>query len=189
MEKDEENLNTNLKYWKKNDLIIQVKKGLYLLKKRYEQEGSKQSYLEYISNKIYEPSYLSTEYIMNKYGLLTEAVYNITSVTTKKTKIFKNKLGLFTYQSITPKLYRGFFTKRFNNAFISEAEKAKAVFDFLYLKFLKETLISEKAVKELRINWENMTKKEFQSLINYVKKSKSQRVFKLIKLIEKIYYA
>jgi predicted transcriptional regulator of viral defense system len=188
LEPNEQALNANIKYWVKKGDLIRIKKGRYILKSFFEKEEDKESYLEYLANKIYQPSYLSCEYVMQKYGLLTEAVYGITSITTRKTKTFTNQLGQFTYYSITPSLFFDFEIKKYRNADILIAKKQKAIFDFLYLRFLKNAEISEKAVEELRINWENFNKGELAELKIYGKKSKNQRIIRLISLIEKQYY-
>lgn len=188
-EKDEDVLNFNIKYWLKKELIMRVKNGLYILKSRFDAEKDKDLYLEYLANKIYEPSYLSCEYVMNKYNLLTEAVYGLTSVTTKKTTNFVNKLGRFSYYSLAPRLFFGFELKNFFSAKILIAKKSKAVFDYLYLRFLRKTPINDKSIEELRINWENLTKKEFKEIIEYAKISKNKRILKVFSLIKKKYYA
>lgn len=187
-EKDEDSLSFNIKYWSKNGLIIPIKKGKYVLKSRFEKEGNKDLYLEYLANKIYEPSYISGEYVMSKYSLLTEAVYGISSITTRKTKTFDNKLGKFNYYSLTPKLFFGYESVKFYSANIMVAKKPKAVFDYLYLRFYKNALISEKAIEELRINWENLNKKEFKELEKYANNAKNKRTLKVVNLIKKKYY-
>jgi predicted transcriptional regulator of viral defense system len=188
-EKNEESLNFNIKYWTKKDILIRIKKGEYLLRSRLEKEDDKQAYLEYIANKLYEPSYLSCEYVMDKYGLLTEGVFALTSATTKKTKTFNNKLGRFVYYSLSSTLFLGYTIKKTSLANIFIASKTKAVFDYLYLRFFKKTPINEKNIEELRINWENLNKKEFLEIKKYGKISKSKRIGEVINLIFKKYYA
>jgi len=187
-EKNEDTLNFNIKYWTGKELIIPLKKGKYILKFRFDKEENKDLYLEYLANKIYEPSYISCEYMMNKYNLLTEAVYGISSITTKKTKIFNNKLGMFSYNSLSPRLFFGFDIVKFYSADIMVAKKPKAVFDYLYLRFYKNALISEKSIEELRINWENLNKKEFEELENYARIAKNKRTAEVIGLIKNKYY-
>ncbi|OGK09696.1 hypothetical protein A2767_07580 [Candidatus Roizmanbacteria bacterium RIFCSPHIGHO2_01_FULL_35_10] len=189
LEKNEEKLNFNIKYWIKTGKIISLKNGLYITKSRWDKEINKDLYLEYLANKIYEPSYLSLEYIMNKYSLLTEAVYGITSITTKKTKSFVNGLASFNYSSMTPDLFTGYETTKAFDTFIFTASKAKAVFDYLYLRFIKNTPINKKIIEELRINWENITKSEFKNIEGYANKAKSLKVKQVISLIKKMYYA
>lgn len=189
IEPSDQRLNFNLKYWLKAGTITQLKKGVYILKERWEKEPNKELYFEYLANKLYEPSYLSLEYVMNKYSLLSEAVFGITSITTKTTKTFVNKLGSFSYYSCSPRLFTGYEVKQFASASILIAKKPKAVFDFLYLRFLKKTPINPKTIDELRINWENITRKEFQEIVDYASLAKSKRVKTVIKLIKRSFYA
>src|SRR3989338_791626 len=184
-EKNENTLSFNIKYWTKKELIIPLKKGKYILKSRFEKEENKDLYLEYLANKIYEPSYISGEYMMSKYNLLTETVYGISSITTRKTKTFKNKLGRFNYYSLTPRLFFGFEVAEFYSASIMVAKKPKAILDYLYLRFFKNALISEKSIEELRINWENLNKKEFEDLEKYAGIAKNKRIIEVISIIKK----
>ena len=188
IERNENTLASNLLYWTKNGMIVRFKKGKYILKSRFEKEEYKDLYLEYLANKIYEPSYISGEYIMSKYNLLTEAVYGISSMTTKKTKSFNNKLGRFNYYSLSKRLFFGYESVKFYSANIMVAKKPKAIFDYLYLRFYKNALISEKAIEELRINWENLNKKEFTELEKYVKIAENKRLKEVVKLIKNKYY-
>lgn len=188
LEPDKEALNFNIKNWLKNGKIIALKNGLYLLVECWEKEENKEKYSEFLANKIYEPSYLSSEYVMSKNGLLTEAVYGLSSVTTKKTKVFTNKIGVFSYSSITPSLFTGFKIEDGTRIrFI--ASKAKAVFDYLYFRFLKETPINRKEILELRINWENLNKKEWLEVERYIEISKSRRLKEVGKIIRRQIYA
>ncbi|MBM3209667.1 hypothetical protein FJZ40_05280 [Candidatus Shapirobacteria bacterium] len=189
LEKNEDSLNSNLKYWLKKGVILSLKKGFYVLKERWEKELARDLYLEYLANKLYEPSYLSSEYVMGKYSLLTEAVYTLTSVTPKTTRSFKNRLGFFNYYSISSRLFEGFEIKKFSSAPILIAKKPKAVFDFLYLRFLKSTPVNEKEIAELRVNWENINEKEFREIQAYARLTQSKRVKETIGLIKRMYYA
>lgn len=189
MEPDEDALDFNIKTWIKSGKIISLKKGLYLLRERWEKEINKQGFLEYLANKIYQPSYLSGEYVMAKYGLLTEAVYGISSVTTAKTKTWRNQLGGFSYYSISPKLYLGYEVIKFYTAPVLTASKPKAIFDFLYFRFLRNSPVNIQEVRELRINWERVSKKELAKIGEYAGISKSKKTRRLIKLIKSEYYA
>lgn len=187
LEKDNDRLDFNIKYWLKKGTIIALKRGVYVLKEKWERETNKDDYLEYVANQLYQPSYLSGEYVMSKFGLLTEAVYGITSMTTKTTKIFTNSLGNFVYYSLSPALFFGFEVKKTDSFSVAVAKKSKAVFDFLYLRFIKNTPVNEKTIEEMRINWENMTKDEFGELVQYGRKTKSVRLNQAINIITEIY--
>ncbi|MBI4991082.1 hypothetical protein HZB96_03235 [Candidatus Gottesmanbacteria bacterium] len=187
LEENNDRLDFNIKYWLKKGKIITLKKGLYVLKEKWEREINKDDYRQYLANQLYQPSYLSCEYVMSKYGLLTEGVFGITSMTTKTTKAFVNDLGSFNYYSVSPALFLGYEVKKAGSFPIAIAKKSKAVFDFLYLRFLKNTPINKKIIEELRINWENMTKEEFREIINYAGKTKSVRLKQVINLIINTY--
>jgi len=182
-------LDANIKYWLAGGDLIALKKGLYIFSERYEKEKDKDGILEYIAGQLLSPSYLALEFVMAKYQLLTESVNAITSVTTKTTRIYNNKLGTFRYYTVTPKLFCGYKITFINGAPIAIASKAKAVFDFLYLRFFKNSAVNEKEIEELRINWENLSQKEFNELASFAKLTRSVRINNVIVLIEKMYYA
>ena len=189
LERDDDSLNFNLKYWKKRGNLIPVKRGFYVLRDRWEKEINKDLFLMYLANKLYEPSYISLEYVLNKYSLLSEGVYGLTSVSTRSTNFFNNDLGRFSYYSISPRLFCGYeFDKSFGMP-IFVAKKTKALFDYLYFRFVKRTPLELKEIIELRINWENISSKEFKELKLYTKLSKSRRIKIIMNLIRKKYYA
>lgn len=189
LEPQKDALDANIKYWLQNGKIIALKKSLYILADTYQQETKKDFFLEYIANQLVKPSYLSTEYILAKYQILTESVNAITSVTTKINREIINPLANFRYSSITAKLFTGFKIKNFNSAQILEAEKAKALFDFLYFRFIKNNGISKTTVKNLRLNWENISRAEFKKAYSYSKLISSQKIKNLFNLIQQEYYA
>jgi hypothetical protein len=79
-------LYSNIKRWLKKGELIQLKKGLYVTKGYTQAVLDKRNYTEFVANILKQPSYLSGEYVLQKYGMLTESVFGITSVTLKKTK-------------------------------------------------------------------------------------------------------
>ncbi|MEK7065006.1 MAG: hypothetical protein AAB963_01035 [Patescibacteria group bacterium] len=178
----------NIGYWLKTGKIISLKRGIYLVKERYEKETNKEMFLEYISNSLLKPSYLSLEYVMAKYALLSEPVFAFTSVTTATTRVIKNELSNFRYYSVTPELFTGYKIKYFLGAPIWEATKEKAVFDYIYSRFLKNYAINERIVNELRINWGEVNKVEWRKIKAYGQLCRSTKVKKAIALIEKMYF-
>lgn len=188
LEPSSNNLMANIKYWRKKGELLYLKRGLYVLKERYKSESKKDEYLSYIANQIVQPSYLSAEYVMDKYQLLTEAVYAYTSMTTKKTNSFVNELGAFRYFSITPKLFTGYDVNYFYGAPVFVASKEKAVFDFLYLRFIRNQAINEKVIEELRINWIQVNRSEWEKIKSYAALSGSRKMKQLLSLIEKMFF-
>lgn len=182
-------LDANLKYWLKAGELVALKKGWYIWRDKYRQFPQGRL-LEYLATQLVSPSYLSLEYVMAKYQLLSEPVNALTLVTPKITREITNSLGVFRYYSITPKLFNGFQVNYFNGvAPVWEAQKSKAIFDYLYLRFLRSVSINETAIKELRINWENVTRREFAEMNSCAALSGRRRIKKVLKVIKSLYYA
>jgi len=188
LESEESVLDFNIKYWIKTGKLVQLEKGKYIVAEVFDRERNKDIYLEYITSKLVEPSYLSVEYVLSKYQILSEPVQSITSVTTKKTREINNKLGVFRYYSISNKLFKGYNIKNIDNFVVAEAKKSKALFDFLYFRFLKNSEVSLVAVQNLRLNWENITKEEFEDAKKYSEFTSSKRVKKIFQIIKDEYY-
>ncbi|MBU3965126.1 hypothetical protein KKA96_01980 [Patescibacteria group bacterium] len=182
-------LDANIKYWLKNEEIIQLKKGVYILKEKYDKEPNKNLYLEYLAGQMVQPSYLSVEYVLAKYQILSEPARAITSITTKTTREIINNAGSFRYYSITEKLFNGYEVKYFFGAPVFEASKSKALFDYLYLRFIKNEPINSESIDNLRLNWENIGNKEFFKACSYLKFTNSRRLKEIFNLIKAKYYA
>jgi len=121
--------------WKNKGLLIQVKKGVYVLNKDDRRVSPGRFFF---ANQIIWPSYVSLESALGYYGIIPEAVKDVTSVTSRKTACFKNAMGEFIYQHIKPqafKGYRSFKGEEGLDVFIAEPEKA--LVDFLYLNLNK----------------------------------------------------
>jgi predicted transcriptional regulator of viral defense system len=78
-------------------IIIRVKKGLYV----FGDGGRQRPYsTEVLANLIYGPSYISSDYALQHYGLIPERVEGVTSVTTGRSRRFLTPVGLFIYRTI-----------------------------------------------------------------------------------------
>jgi hypothetical protein len=165
LEKKEDTLNANIKYWLKNKSLIALKSGSYILRSKYEKETNKDLYLEYLANQLIKPSYLSLEYVLAKYQLLSEPARSITSISTKQSRVFVNELGTWRYYTMPKRLITGYRSKSFKGQTVLEATKAKALFDFLYLRLRRSSIIN---IKSLRLNLENMQKKDWQEFFRYL---------------------
>lgn len=186
-EPKEELLAANIKYWLKNNDLIALKKGVYLLKERYDKEPAKDLYIEYLANQLIQPSYLSAEYVLAKYQLLSEPVNAITSITVKSTREINNPLAVFRYYTIQKPLFRDYKIKYFYNSPILEAEKGKALFDFLYLRFVKSKMADEQTIKNLRLNWENFSQNDLIKACSYAPFTNNKNIKKIFTLIKKLY--
>lgn len=178
----------NISYWLKLGKLISLKKGLYLVKQRYDTETRKNLFLEYISGQLLQPSYLSLGYVMDKYQLLTEPTSAITLITTATTRVIKNSLAAFRYYSISKNLFIGYQVKYFLDASFFEATKEKAIFDFIYLRFLRNQPVNEGVIGQLRINWEQINLKEWRKIKYYGSLCRSRKVKLALMTIENLYF-
>ena len=157
--------------------ILQLKRGLYVSTDFFSKNRGDLSYSFYLANIIRPPSYVSSWSALQFYNLTTEAIHGITSVTPKVTRTYETKAGNFTYQSLKQELFSDFSliqgkaSLKFN-FFI--ASPAKALFDLLYFKThqfrsvrIKDT---KTLVEELRIDIDEMDKKEQSRFYAWVKK-------------------
>lgn len=178
-------INKTIQRWCKNGTLIRLKGGLYTLGKTYNQNISKEGYLEQIANKLRTPSYISTEYALSKYSILTESIYPITSVTVKNSRIYQNKTGGYIYRNIKDELFCGYTIQKYSDKEIYIATKEKALFDYLYYKSptLPTKLKNINLVEELRLNIYDFKKKELNMLRKYAQISKSKKISKIVENI------
>jgi len=165
----------------KTGKIIRLKKGLYVAKEyvdNLEKKGNFSYYLDFLNGVLCEPSYLSLEYVLYKHNFLTDVPYNFTAVTKNKTAIFSNKFGNFLYYKIKDSLFCGFEMVKEREFSFLRATKAKALFDFLYLR--KNILPVKEAVKELRLNVENLNGADIKELKKYVVMEGSKKMKEII---------
>lgn len=144
--------------WEKKEYLLKIKQGYYTLSGK----DLNRNFLYYVANRIYSPSYISLEMALSFYNLIPEEVFQITSVSTKKTNNFNTPLGNFNYRHIKPSIYFGYklldYEKK-HNVIIAEPEKA--LLDYLYLN---TQLRLDDDFKEIRIN-----RTEFVDQINLEK--------------------
>lgn len=172
-------LRKQLSQWSKSGQIIRLKNGVYLLSPEFLQEEVQPIFL---ASKIYYPSYISMEYVLSAYSLIPEAVFEITSVTTKSTRKFSTPIGRYSFQTLKRDYFFGFETRRKGNFVYYFAEKEKAVLDYLYLNL--PTLIPD-FITWKRLRFDNLTELNFTRLIKYAKKFKSKKLLLLILNLKK----
>jgi hypothetical protein len=154
--------------WCKKGYIIPLIKGYYLFREFKEAE-----YLGLqISNKINDPSYVSTEYVLSTEGLIPESVYSITAVSTSKTTQYETSMGSFSYRNIKTDLFQGYslvkikinLSGRVLDRYIKVACLEKAFFDFIYLNKLKMT---EKEIDHYRFDADLLNLMDKDKLFGY----------------------
>jgi predicted transcriptional regulator of viral defense system len=180
-------LYSNIKRWIKKGQLIQIKKGMYVTKEYVSNVQEMSSYKEFLANKIKYPSYLSMEYVLQKYSILSDAVYAYTSLSLKSKNTYTNELGRYVYRNITRKLYVGYDIKEVGGYDIKEATKAKALFDYLYLKLYRVRNISEDVLLDLRLNLDEFEKKDMEEFKKYCEITGVKKYTNLPNILTKAY--
>ncbi len=83
-------------------LLQPIRKGLYVVSP--EITGIPLS-LPLVANLLYGPSYVSMDYALSYYGIIPERVVEVTSMTTKRGKVYDLPVGRFSYTHSQPQLY------------------------------------------------------------------------------------
>jgi predicted transcriptional regulator of viral defense system len=134
-----------LSEWQKKGYVKKICKGFYIFS---DLEINEQA-LFTIANRVYEPSYISLEMALSIYGLIPEAVYSITSVTSQKTRTLKTPVGNFIYRHTMPELLFGYQLREHNGHHYQIAEIEKAILDYLYFNV---KMNDEESFKGMRFN-------------------------------------
>jgi predicted transcriptional regulator of viral defense system len=82
--------------------LIRLKRSLYVVSPDV---SGKLLSTELIANHIYGPSYISMESALRYYGLIPESVRMVRSMTTKRSRIFKNAISRFDYINCSEEYY------------------------------------------------------------------------------------
>lgn len=153
-----------LNNWRRKGLILQLRRGLYVLGKadRKVEPGNL-----FLSGQLYAPSYVSLEYALGVHGLIPEMVTQVTAVTTKNVARFKTELGSYQYQHIKREAFRGFTAAKDQAGltwFLAEPEKAVA--DFIYLN-LPRFKRGDREVFTQSYRFQNLESLNLKKLMSY----------------------
>lgn len=165
--------------WQKDGFLIKIKQGFYT----FADQKIDDYFLFLIANKIYEPSYISLEKALKYYGLIPEEIFQITSVSTKKTNTFNNPIGSFSYRHIKESLFWGYHFISNSNQKVLIADAEKAILDYIYLH---SELKTENDFKELRINNNSFNENiNLDKLNKYLSKFKNKKLNKRLEVFLK----
>ena len=140
--------------WIKWNKILSIKRWYYVSVNKINEihfNNNFSLYIEYLAtNILYTPSYLSLDYVLFKNNIITENVYNITLISTKKTTKFKNNFWSFVYRNIKNELFWWYKLFKKWELFFFEAEVEKALLDYFWYK--KDIVWEEDYFINLRLN-------------------------------------
>ena len=135
--------NEKVRALEKDGQLIRLKRGLYVVSSEV---TGKPVNACLCANHIYGPSYVSQQWALRWYGLIPERVYTMTSVTTKRTRMFENSLGRFTYEQVKPEYFAiGVNSIEEDGVTFMMASREKALCDLI----LHDTYLPQQSVKGL----------------------------------------
>ena len=140
-----DNLKNMLHRWKEKGWVYTLKKGLYEM--NYPDDPGIPDMR--IANVLYSPSYVSLETALSHYNIIPEVAVSVTSVTTKPTRTFRNRHGLFTYHTVRPGAFAGYYVMKERKFDILIAEPEKALVDYLHFADVRNERIDKKVVSKL----------------------------------------
>lgn len=171
----------NLTRWTKQRLLIKLRQGYYA----FPEYLSQRDFSLYISNRIYKPSYISLHTALAFYGMIPEAVVQITAVSSLKTAEFENEFGIYSYKKMREDLIFGYELKPFGDRTIPFATPEKALLDLLYLYPFYNT---EEEMEELRLDEDYMKDDlNLERLAEYAAKFGSKALDKRVKIMMNTY--
>jgi hypothetical protein len=145
--------------------IIRLKPGLFLLGPEYRKTHP---HPFVIAALLHSPSHVSLESALSHHGLIPEAVYQVTSVTSMRSRRFDTPIGVFSFMRVPATHPRaGVNAVKINNkswAFI--ATPLRAIADLIYLqkqiRWEKDGLAF--LTESIRIEWEDLHKIPFEGI-------------------------
>ncbi|MEI6168332.1 MAG: hypothetical protein WCS52_14210 [bacterium] len=172
----------NFVRWTKRGYLVRLRQGLYA----FPEYRGKPDMAMYFAGRIYNPSYISLHSALSFYGLIPEAVTQITSVTSLKTAVFKNDFGEYSYKSVREDLMFGYEPRPLEGGrAMGFATREKALLDLLYLYPFYNT---EQELKNLRLDGEllreELNRPEWESL---TARFHCAALEKRVRLLSKVY--
>ena len=117
--------------WVKNNRVIQLRRGVYLLRKPY---VSSAAHPFAIANALKKASYISLQSALAHYGMIPEYVPVTTSVTTGRPEACDTQMGRFLFRHVSPTRFFGYEEMEIApDQQVLIASPAKALVDLLYL--------------------------------------------------------
>ena len=172
----------NITRWVKKGYLVRLRQGYYT----FPEYKGKPDYPFYFANRIYKPSYISLHTALSYYGMIPEAVVQITSITSLKTTSFTNDFGDYSYNTVKENLMFGYDLKPIaDNRTIQFATPEKALLDLLYIYPFYD---NEQEIEELRLDEDYLHDDlNIERFMEYSLKFQSKALDQRVKLLFKTY--
>lgn len=172
----------------KNEELIRLKNGFYLINEKLLEGTSKIIPFEQVANLLYGPSYVSMEWALSFYGMIPERVHTVTSMALGRNKEYHTPIGDFSYFSLTSNSYSIGVTQkkspnRIGGFLIASPEKALADLVFKTCKNLDKAQLMDELLESKRIDRECFRELNKELLKEIGKSYRSKYVNYLIDLL------
>jgi len=145
--------------WQRSGELIKLRNGVYL-RSDFQIRGDVDRFL--IAGNLYHPSYISLYSALRYYNFIPESVYEVTSVSTRKSKSFTVRDTTYTYRHLKDNLFFGYQVVQWKGEPFLMATPEKALLDLAYLEpqFSEHSWVEgmrfDMMEIEDRLNWVNM---------------------------------
>ena len=145
--------------WQRDGRVEKLRNGLYLNAAR---ELRGEAGLFAVANHLVQPSYVSLHAALHYWELIPEVVYEVTSVTTRPTRMLRWRGTRFSYRTLHPRLFFGYEVVEWKYDTYRLACPEKALIDYAYFHpemddpdYVYEMRFDEQIVRE-ELNWGRM---------------------------------
>lgn len=180
--------NFKIHRWLNEGLLIALKRGLYAVPVLSSQSVL---FLPLLANHLYGPSYVSMEFMLAHYGLIPERVVQVTSVTTRRGRMFENKLGRFSFQHLPATYYAlGInYVKANERVAYMVASREKALCDWLtltpHLKIYSTKGLRVLLLEDMRMDEDLLNELDADKVMSYAQVGfKTERLQWLARLLK-----
>jgi hypothetical protein len=175
-----------LKRWVDEKKIYRLKRGIYMSATFYNAHILDSAFLPVIASIINPVSYTSAIFELAEAGVIPEAIYQISSVTTKRTTEIVNKINQFKYRSIKQTMFTGFEVFQKWGVVYNRAIIEKALVDYFYywIRGKSDRAINSQINSGLRMNLELFENTNSQKkIMEFVDLSASKKLAKTLDLL------
>ena len=162
------NVRDRISRWMGRGLLVGVAPGHYVTAPELRKRPVS---LEILANRIYGPSYVSFEYVLSRAGLIPEAVYGVTSATSKRNREVDTPFGRFSYRQLPLPVYAWGYTREElpDGAGFLIARPEKALLDLLYRTGAVRSVraLRERLYDDLRIEPDDLAALDLALLAGY----------------------
>ena len=172
----------------KNEELIRLKNGFYLITEKITHGSEKIIPFEQVANLLYGPSYVSQEWALSFYGMIPERAYTVTSMTLGRNKEYHTPIGNFSYSTLSPESYSIGITQKKSPDFIGKfliasPEKALADMVFKTCKNLDKNQLKDELLESKRIDREHFHTLDKNLLEDITKSYHAKHVHYLAELV------